>query len=281
MVTPSDDWNDFSPMASLQYRPTADTMLFGAVSKGFKSGGFAGSQGIESRASAPVEPESALNYELGFKGDLANNTLRLNITAFFTDYEDLQVVRFGPGAANDPDSFGTFVTTNIGTAEILGLETDFIWNITDNFSLSGNYAWLDTEVDGLALELVVPGTTTRVDQDLSGSDLRQAPKHSWNLVASYALPLASGSSVDFRLEFSHVDRQITDYVDQLTRVDEHDLLDARIAWTSSGEKLEIALWGKNLNEEDYISHSYTIGPGVIGVWGAPRTIGLTATYGGL
>ena len=112
-VTPDDDWDDFSPMVSLQYRPNDDIMLFGSASKGFKSGGFAGSQGIEAVAGDPVDPETAWNYELGFKGDLLNNTLRLNTTFFFTDYEDLQIVRFGPVAGS---AFGTFVTANIGTS---------------------------------------------------------------------------------------------------------------------------------------------------------------------
>ncbi len=268
VVTPDDDWDDFSPMISLQYRPNDEIMLFGTVSKGFKSGGFAGSQGVEAVAGDPVDPETALNYELGFKGDLLNNTLRLNMTAFFTDYEDLQIVRFGPVAGSE---FGTFVTANLGTADIKGVEADFIWNLTDNFTLAGNIALLDTEVNGLVIE------TAGGPVDVSGSDLRQAPDVSYNINAKYSLPTNHGT-YDFRLDYSHVDRQITDYLDQRTRIDEHDLIDARIAWTSNSESLEIALWGKNLAEEDYISHSYVIGPGVIGVWGAPRTVGVTATW---
>ncbi len=267
-VTPNDDWDDFSPMVSLQYRPSDGIMLFATASKGFKSGGFAGSQGIEAVAGDPVEPETALNYELGFKGDLFDNTLRLNATAFLTDYEDLQIVRFGPVAGS---AFGTFVTANIGTADIQGIELDFVWNIGDNVQITGNYAYLDTEVNDLVIETAAGAI------DASGSDLRQAPENSYNIAAKYMLPTNHGT-YDFRIELSHVDRQITDYLDQRTRIDEHDLIDARLAWTSTNENLEIALWGKNLAEEDYISHSYVIGPGVIGVWGAPRTYGVTATW---
>ncbi len=267
-VTPNDDWDDFSPMVSLQYRPTDGIMLFATASKGFKSGGFAGSQGIESVAGDPVEPETALNYELGFKGDLLDNTLRLNATAFMTDYEDLQIVRFGPVAGS---AFGTFVTANIGTADIQGIEMDFVWNIGEHVQLSGNYAYLETEVNDLVIE------TANGAIDASGSDLRQAPENSYNIAAKFMMPTNHGT-YDFRIELSHMDRQITDYLDQRTRIDEHDLIDARFAWTSENENLEVSLWGKNLAEEDYISHSYVIGPGVIGVWGAPRTYGVTATW---
>ncbi len=81
-----------------------------------------------------------------------------------------------------------------------------------------------------------------------------------------------------QIEYSYMDEQINDYIDQRTVVQQHELVDARLAWTSNDEHWEVAIWGKNLFDEDYISHSYVIGPGVIGVWGPPRTFGMTATY---
>ena len=268
LVTPSDEWSDFSPRVAVQYRPNDQLMVFGSVSKGFKSGGFAGSQGVESAASSPVDPETAVNFELGFKGDLADDTLRLNMTAFFTDYEDLQIVRFGPVPGS---TFGTFITTNIGSADILGLEAEFTWYATDNFLLSGNVAILDTEANDLIIE------TTGGPFDASGSELRQAPELSYNLQATYSLPTQVGNW-EFNVAFSHVDEQITDYVFPGTVIQEQDLLDARLGWTSNDERWDVSVWGKNLTDEDYISHSYVIGPGVIGVWGAPATYGVTVNF---
>ncbi len=268
LVTPSDDWDDFSPKVAAQFRPNDSLMFFGSVSKGFKSGGFAGSQGVEAVASTPVDPETALNFELGFKGDFVDDTLRLNMTAFYTDYEDLQIVRFGPVAGSP---FGTFITSNIGTADILGLETEFTWFPTDNFSVTGNLALLDTEVNDLIIE------TAGGPVDVSGSELRQAPETSYNVQANYSLPAANGEW-GFSVSFSHVDEQITDYVFPGTVIQEQDLLDARVGWTSTDERWEASLWGKNLTDEDYISHSYVIGPGVIGVWGAPLTFGLSVNH---
>ena len=263
-VNPSDDWSDFSPKIAAQYFPNDSVMLFGSVAKGFKSGGFAGSQGVESVASNPVDPETVINYEFGFKGDLLDDSLRLNITGFYMDYEDLQIVRFGPVPSSP---FGTFLTTNIGSADISGLETEFTWYATDNFRVSGHVALLNSEVN----DLVINGN------DLSGSDLRQAPELTYNLLLNYNLPMDTGNW-DFRVEFSHVDEQINDYLNQNTVIQEHDLLDARVAWTSPDEEWEVAVWGKNITDDDYISHSYVIGPGVIGVWGAPATYGVTVNW---
>lgn len=267
-VNPSDDWSDFSPKVALQFYPNDSLMLFGAISKGFKSGGFAGSQGVESSASIPVDQESAINYEFGFKGDLADNSLRLNATVFYTDYEDLQVVRFGPVPNS---SFGTFVTTNVGEAEISGVELEFTWYPTEQFKIAGHHAYLDTETKDLVFE------TNGGTQDASGKSLTRAPRNSSNVSFSYDLPTANGDW-DLRLEYSHTDEQRTDFVDDRIIQDEYELWDARVGWTSEDERWEIALWAKNLLEEDYISHMYVIGPGGIGVWGAPRTFGVNLIW---
>lgn len=260
----SDSWSDFSPMGTLQFRPNDDLMIFGTVATGFKSGGFAGSQGVESAATNPVDPESATNYELGFKSELLDRRLRVNATAFYMDYKDLQIVRFGPV----PNSaFGTFLTTNIGSADIKGVEVDWNWLLSENFTFSGNYAYLDTEVN----DLVINGI------DASGKTLRQAPEHSVNLIADYNHSLGDSGDLDFNLQYTYVDEQRFDYLSDDTIAEEKKLVSGSITWVSPGDKYELSVWGKNLTDYDYVKHSYVIGPGVIGVWGDPRTYGVTAT----
>lgn len=267
-VSASEEWGDFSPKISLQYFPNEDIMFFASASKGFKSGGFAGSQGVIEAASTPVEPEEAINYELGFKGDFLDNSLRLNLTAYYTDYQDLQVVRFGPVPGT---SFGSFQTTNIGEAEIQGAEFEFTWYPTDNLHFKGFYAYLDTEVSDLVL------VTTGGTIDASGKTLRSAPKDSSNFSVNYEMPTEAGN-FDFRLEYSYTARQRGDYIDDRISYDPIELFDGRIGWSSADEKWDISLWGKNLKDEDYIAHEYVIGPGGIGTWGAPRTFGLSVNY---
>jgi len=266
-VNPSDSWTDFSPKFALQYFANEDSMFFGSISRGFKSGGFAGSQGIEAVAAKPVEPETATNYEIGFKGNLTDN-FRLNLTAFYTDYEDLQIVRFGPVAGSE---FGTFVTANLGEAKIKGAEAEIVWNVTENIQLAGYVASLNTAVNDLVI--VSPGGPV----DISGADLTRSPKITSNISLAYYLPTDSGA-FDFRMEYSTSDEQRMDYLDERITGDEFKLLDARIGWTSADEKWDVAIWGKNLGEDDYISHQYVIGPGGIGVWGAPRTFGMTVNW---
>ena len=263
-VNPSDSWSDISPKFAVQYFAHDSMMFFGTISKGFKSGGFAGSQGIESVASNPVDQETVWNYEIGMKADFFDNTLRLNLTGFYMDYQDLQIVRFGPVPGS---AFGTFITTNVGSADIYGFEGEFTWIATERLQFSGHLALLDTEAN----DLIING------QDLSGSDLRQAPNLSYNIQADYNLPSDMGPW-NFHLEFSHVDEQLNDYLFTATVIDEQDLLSARIGWTSNSGAWDVMAWGNNLTNEAYFAHTYVIGPGVIGVWGPPRTYGVTVTW---
>ncbi|EED36162.1 hypothetical protein NOR51B_2110 [Luminiphilus syltensis NOR5-1B] len=269
-VDANESWSDVSPKVSLTYRPNDTTMVYGTVAYGFKSGGFGGAPGTPEQAQTPVDPEDAINYELGFKGDFFDQSLRLNAAAFYIDYQDLQIVRFGPTEANP--EFGSFITDNIGEADIYGLETEFTWMPTDNFRLSGNYSYLDTEIN----DLIIAGSGGEVD--LSGSELRQAPENKYSLTARYDFPLSGGSLITVRGDYSHTDEQINDYLNQDTTIDEFDLIDARLSWQSADQNWTVAAWGKNLTDEEYISHTYVIGPGVIGVWGHPRTYGLSVSY---
>jgi iron complex outermembrane receptor protein len=264
-VSASVDFDDFSPMASIQYRPREGMMLYGTIATGFKSGGFAGSQGVLAAATTPVRPEDSTNYEVGIKSTLADGTVRFNATGFFNDYTDLQIVRFGPVAGS---TFGSFLTTNIGSADILGLEFEFEWAISDRFNLSATYAYLDTEAQGLDID----GT------DFSGLELRQAPKNSYNIIADYDLPLANGGDLNFAANLSHTDDAHNDFATaNQTLSEEKTLLDGKVSWTTQSGQYKVSVWAKNLTDEDYVAHSYFIGPGTIGVWGAPRTFGVTAT----
>ena len=261
-VSPDDSWSDVSPKLSIKYAMSDTTMVYASWAKGFKSGGFAGSQGVEAVASDPVDQETAYNYEIGLKSDLTDS-LRINATAFYMNYEDLQVVRFGPVPGSP---FGTFVTTNLGSADIQGFELESTLHLTDSFKINGFIAYLDSE----GKDLIINGG------DYSGKQLVGAPELTYNIRASYDESMSFGD-ISASVTLSHEDEARRDYVDDRIKVDERDLLDARLAWTSTDGSMELALWGKNLTEEDYISHMYVIGPGGIGVWGAPRTFGLTGT----
>ncbi len=262
----SENWSAFTPKLSLAYFPNDDTTVYGTVSWGFKSGGFAAApQGIE--FTEPLDQEEALNFELGLKTDLAGN-FRLNAALFFTDYKDLQIQTFGPLSA--AAAFGTFQTFNAGDAQVQGIEVEATWVLTEQLTLSGFYSFQDSEFG----DTNIPGTAF---PDQSGQDLIRAPENKFNINADYAMALANGSELGINLSWRYTDDQRGE-LEPWAIQPEFDLFDARVSWTSSSGALELALWGRNLADEEYIGHVYTIASSVVAVFGDPRMYGATLSY---
>ena len=176
--------------ASLDWRVTDDMLLFATFGQGFRppvtnrNAGKAASNpnGLDRYAGYRV-PAIALtdeldNYELGMKADFLDNTLRINATGYFSDITDLQTSRFDPSNV----AFLVFIE-NVGDAEVLGLDTDFIWMPTPSLTFAGAFSIVDSEITKLNEQL----------EDISvpvGSELPFTPDFSGNLRARYDFDLA-------------------------------------------------------------------------------------------
>ena len=268
-------WTSFIPKFSLAWQPWEMTTLYGTIAKGFKSGGFPAAP-TTAADTEPLEQEGALNYEVGFKSDLLDN-LRVNAAFFFTEYEDLQIQSFGPrlGCNEDPtteqiECFGVFQTFNANDAEARGVELELTWVPVENLALSGFYSFLDSEfTDTNVVGSVFEGQT--------GNDMIRAPRNKYSINAEYLLPVPWGGELAANLSYRYTDDQrgeLEPYAIQPS----FDLFDARLAWTSANDTLEIAVWGKNLLDEEHVVHLYTIAGEVISVFGDPQMYGVSLTY---
>lgn len=267
-VSSDHSWQDISPKLALEHH-TANTMSYASISKGFKSGGFGGAPGEEQTASTPIKPENVWNYEVGIKSDWLNNRARLNASLFYMDYSKLQVVHFGPSVANP--EFGSFTTTNIDSSTLSGLELEATLLVNEYFDVHSALTVMDSEVNDFTLD------TFAGELDLSGSKLRQAPENSYSITLNTHHPFSHGE-LHGQLSYHHKDEQISDYINQSTRIEAIDIANAQLSWHSPTAQWQCALWVKNISDKRYISHAYSIGPGVIGIWGQPRTAGVTITW---
>ena len=116
----SGSWTDTSFRTGLDFRWTDDVLVYFSVAEGFKSGGFNG----RARNVGELEgydPETILSYEIGMKSEWLDHRLRLNLAAFYSDYEDVQLTE----QHVDPATLlQTIVTQNAGDAEIKGFEVE-------------------------------------------------------------------------------------------------------------------------------------------------------------
>lgn len=83
-VTPADKRYDYK--AGVDYQWTEDTMVYLSTATGFRLPGF-NARPFQPSQITQYDGEEIQTYELGVKTDLFDNSLRLNATAFYTDYK--------------------------------------------------------------------------------------------------------------------------------------------------------------------------------------------------
>ena len=132
----------FSPDVKLTWDANDNSLLYASWARGFKSGGFDFRGNNRSvfatmNESFEFEDEQATNFEIGGKFTLAGGAAQLNVSGFFTDFEDLQISIF--------DGTLGFNVGNAASAEIMGVEADGRWAISDHWELSASIALTDFE----------------------------------------------------------------------------------------------------------------------------------------
>jgi iron complex outermembrane receptor protein len=250
---------DVSGKLGLNFRPTDDWLLYFSFSSGFKSGGWITGIVFEQFEMEPFEPEEILAYEFGFKGEVGNNTL-FNGAVFYYDYQNIQ---------SFIQSTVGFRLGNIDGAEIVGGELEVISQPTQNLALRGGLGLLDTEMSAFM------GPDGLVAQ---GNEQPNAPDVNLNGLVRYDIPLSSSLSLALQTYFNYQREMFRDAEnDPLTATDAHLLVNGRIALTPRDRRWEVALWGKNLGDEDVVLSGFNVS--ILGlvthVYNAPRTYGIS------
>lgn len=261
-----DSWGDWSGRLSLAYQARPEVLLYGNLSRGFKSGGFNGrpqSRGVLD----PFDPEYVISTELGLKADLLDRRLRLNAAIFASDYRDIHFGASLQGAAGEP----VFVTQNAGKAEIRGLELEGELHPGNLWVISGSAALLDTE-----LVEVDPRVPPGIDE---GNQLPHSPKSTFSAGLQKSWVLGHAALIA-RSDYTHSAKFYNDIANEETVAQQaYGLLSARVTYAPDAGRWELSLFGTNLTDETYIASGFVataFGPSLV-VAGRPREWGLTST----
>ncbi|RIK93919.1 MAG: TonB-dependent receptor [Proteobacteria bacterium] len=253
----------WTPKVGLQFKPNEDVMLFVSATRGFKSGGFNFSSGNTVHG---YGPEKLWSYEAGFKSDFADKRVRLNGTAFYYDYKDLQVQAFITPGVTD--------ITNASDAKIQGFELELLTRPVDGLDLGASLNHLDATYKNFPAAPITGGTF-----DASGKRLNSAPKWSYNLFAQYTHDLGDMGSLSLRGEYAWKGRQFFTVVnDNIQTSPSYELVNASISYTSPDERWQVILYGRNLTNDQYLisAGGFTAVPS--GTPGDPRTYGLRLAF---
>ena len=256
------NFDNISGRLVLDYKLTDDFMLYGGITSGFKAGGiFSTSDGI-----AQYDEEELLSYEVGFKSILADGRLRLNGSAFYYDYSDLQVFAFVVIGG-----IGFSTLSNAADAEIYGAEFEVQWVPINNLFVDLGMGLLSTKYQ----DFVIP------DGDFSGNDIPMSPEVTFNGLVQYDVPLNDMGVVTLQLDFNYQDDVFFDaFNNPLMSEDAYWIWNARVAWVSANDKWEVVAFGRNLGNKEYMVYAFDLS--FFGfneeMIGTPRFFGVDATF---
>jgi iron complex outermembrane recepter protein len=123
----------------LDYQATDDNLLYASVSTGFRSGGFNSGQG-PAALQPTFNPETVTAFEVGSKNRFADNTIQINLAAFYNKYNGLQEQRQVPVGATTLS-----IIENSGKARSYGLEAELIWQPVNALQIGATFSYLNAK----------------------------------------------------------------------------------------------------------------------------------------
>ena len=311
-------FDDFSPRASVSYKPVEDHTLYATYAQGFKGGSFdprgqtsaapdlngnciaptlnplappAYCTAGATRASDPedefnflqFDPEEVDSYEIGWKSALFDGRLQSSFAGFFMDYKDVQV----PGSAgidtnNDGvnDTF-TGITTNAGAATLWGVEYE-------GTAVLGEEIFNDSDLltSGFAVGYIKAEYDVFIDafgNDVADQRVFQnTPEWTGSFRLSYDTPfnilLKEGRLKINSLASYRSDSSQFEVRSPLDQ-EAYTLIDLGLRWQENDSPWGFTLSGKNLTDEEYKVAGYNF----INPTTGASTLGLegvlTAFYG--
>lgn len=286
-------WSRVDPMINLAADVSHDVHVYGKWSTGYRSGG-ANSRSLNY---AKFEPETVSMFEIGAKSEFWDRRARFNVAAYTGTYKSIQLDFSGlyEDVVNGVRVATTRTTTNTvnapGTGKLKGVEVEFTVAPVEGLTLTASYNYNSVKI---------PNTVNPFPQ--TGGVFITQPIPIYQV---YTPETAASASVDYELPMdsftlrAHIDgnydggyyANYTDTTyDPVTRAVRYAqpkggsavVYNARLAigdieLGGSGSKLTVALWARNLfNEQHLFYKSGSPNAGVSGFFNDPRTFGLEA-----
>jgi iron complex outermembrane receptor protein len=186
------DANGVSPRGILSFKVNEDAQFNAQVSKGFRLGGIndpinlplcSAQDKIEFGGQGNWKDETSKNYEIGGKFRFLDRALTLNVSAFYTDIQNLQ-------ATVTAGTCSSRLIFNV-PAQSHGIEAELFAhpNSTWDFGLSAT--WVDATLKGSVTSTSTSGVVTVIGGLADGNRLPTAPQIQAVGSVGYTMPIQS------------------------------------------------------------------------------------------
>ena len=250
-----------------EYRVSDDLFVYGNVSTGFKAGGFTGRTVQPLPEAAEFDEETLTQYEAGFKSDFWNGKARLNAAAFFSEYDDIQIV---------VQEGITPITVNAAAAEIKGFEAEAQFQVTESFFLSGTAGYTDAQYTDVDLSST-NALSTGITEDNKFANI---PEFKSSITGEYTIPVESGE-LRLRGDWTYTSEIFNNAENTaVLREPGLHLFNAGLTYSDDGGNWDIIAAVRNLTNEIYLVSGFDQ-PGVgfaEGTFARPREVSFTFKY---
>ena len=242
----SDD--EVTGLLSVAYDLTDDWMGYVSYSTGYKAGGFNLDRGglnapnpalgvVPNATDLEFKAETVDSFELGAKGTMLNDRVRMNIAAWYSEFDDYQLNTFT----------GTnFVVTNLEEATTQGVELDGQALVTDSLSFQAGVSYTDARYGDN-----VSNTT------LAGRRLTSAPYWIVTAAGTYERPISANLLGFIRLDYRFNGDMNTGAdldVEKIQR--SFAVWNGKIGIGAQDNRWVLELWGRNMFDRDYRQVSF-------------------------
>jgi iron complex outermembrane receptor protein len=292
-------YTDFSWRAGAQFQVADEVMTYATASRAYKGPGFNFANDLTPAIFAinqgKVDPEIAHSYEAGVRSRLFDRLITLNLSAYYTTFDDFQITAALPGTAGGLN----YTVINAGQVTTKGLEAEFGIHprgALEGLTVDGNASYTDayysdftnapcyvgqpttntpTTTPGVCAPLVA-GSTARL-QSVNGFRTVGSPKWQLNLFAGYDRPVTSSINGFVQAHyFSQSDLQLAVGRNPLTVVPGYHTVDLTLGVRAPDNRWKLSVIARNLFDQFFITRLVTSNPGLVQVvpYEAFRSVGV-------
>jgi outer membrane receptor protein involved in Fe transport len=175
----SASFDAFLPKGGLRYRFSDDANIAFVAQRAYRAGG--AEINVLTGDIETFDPEFLWNYELSLRTNLLDGQLQWNSNVFYSDWSNQQVPEPLPGFPN------IVRTVNAGASTLYGFETEFTFDVADEWEIFGGLGYSFTEFDNFANPSFDPGLPESEfnQENFAGNRFPFAPRWSANGGISY------------------------------------------------------------------------------------------------
>ncbi|WP_298673336.1 TonB-dependent receptor [uncultured Sphingomonas sp.] len=270
LVTSLIDEDNFAWRAALDLTPSATTLFYASISRGYKSGTTPINAANIARQNGPVKQEQLTAYEIGAKLGMLDRKVQLNLAAFYYDYKDKQISTYFA----DPIYTALSRLDNVPKSKAYGVEGELTIRPTSAFTLIGNALWLKTRIDQY-IGTNAAGKT----QDFAGARFIYSPELTLSGTALVDQPITDRLNLTANANLRYQSRQTTTFeINPLYDIKPYTTVNAGLGVKANDDSWSFSIWGRNLFDQYYWTAVASNANVVVRFPGQVRTWGATAGF---